>query len=549
MVFLEKAIARISPGWALKREVSRQKLEILNAGYDEGGASLVKRSLKGWSATSAGPREDIDLNLDILRKRSRQLFMNSPIGSSAINTNRTNVIGPGLRLKSHIDSDFLKMSPEQASEWQRKTEREFNIWAKSKHCDALGVNDFADMQAIAFTGQLINGDAWCLFKSSPAKTWMPYSTRLLLIEADRISTPWHNSNLGLVDGINPETKNRIISGIEIDANGKAVAAWICNTYPNSYTGYVLTFERKWERVELFGEKTGRPNILQLMKPERAGQYRGVPYLAPVIETVKQLARYTEAEIAAAVVSAFFTVFVKTSDPTNEKPFGSMTPDASPMTQHEDKSDLELGPGAINVLGEGEDITLANPARPNQHFDGFVLAMSRQIGAALEIPSDVLLKQFSASYSASRGALLEAWKSFKVSRQWVAKEFCQPVYEEWLAEAVAIGRVKAQGFFLDPLIRAAWCRAEWHGPAPGQIDPLKEVIAAQKRIELCLSTRQRESIEINGSDFDNNVRELGREISLIQQFGASDIEPGAPANKSQKKRKTKEVTNSEKVLDF
>ena len=39
-----------------------------------------------------------------------------------------------------------------------------------------------------------------------------------------------------------------------------------------------------------------------------------------------------------------------------------------------------------------------------------------------------------------------------------------------------GRCKAPGFFTDPRIRAAWCKAEWLGPVQGQLDPTKEVKA-------------------------------------------------------------------------
>ncbi|MCF3774148.1 phage portal protein, partial [Salmonella enterica] len=42
-------------------------------------------------------------------------------------------------------------------------------------------------------------------------------------------------------------------------------------------------------------------------------------LAPVIEALKQLGRYTDSELVSAVVSGLFTVFVKTEDP--EWPIG------------------------------------------------------------------------------------------------------------------------------------------------------------------------------------------------------------------------------------
>lgn len=38
---------------------------------------------------------------------------------------------------------MLGLTPEQAEEWQKTTEREFNLWAKDKRaCDATGMNNF-----------------------------------------------------------------------------------------------------------------------------------------------------------------------------------------------------------------------------------------------------------------------------------------------------------------------------------------------------------------------------------------------------------------------
>jgi lambda family phage portal protein len=516
MNFIDRTIAYFSPQRAVRRMAARRVLEIVNSGYDEGGASTRKKSMRGWTAVAGSPKEDIDLNLNTLRARSRDLYMNSPLGSAALKTPKTNVIGPGLRLKSRIDAEFLGISEEEADAWERQVEREFALWAESKHCDALRLNDFYDMQAIAFLGCLMNGDAFCIFKRAKRETWMPYTLRLHLIEADRVSTPWTNATLGNIEGKNSENGNQIISGVETDSQGATVAYWVCNVYPQS-SGLDSMKKKEWVRIEAYGKETGRPNILHLMEAERAEQRRGVPYLAPVIEALKQLTRYTEAELMAAVIAGFYTVFVKSEGPSSDMPLSSMYPREEQVAS-DDPTVYELGPGAVNVLNPGETIEIANPGRPNSQFDGFVNALTRYIGAALEIPQELLQKAFNKSYSAARAALLEAWKMFRTRRAWMAKEFCQPVYEEWLAEAVAIGRIQAPGFFTDPAIRRAWSGAEWNGPTPGQIDPLKEVQAAEKRIELGLSTRERETIEITGGDFDRNIKQLSRENKQMQDAG-------------------------------
>jgi lambda family phage portal protein len=495
-------IAYVSPIAAYKREAARRALDIVN--YQNGGASHTKRSMRAWKASANSATTDIDQNLPTLWARSRDLYMNAPLATSAIKTARTNVVGPGLKLKSHLEVGLLGLTEEEGDQWERKVEREFALWSESKLCDQLRMSDFFDLQATAFMGHLLNGDAFCLFRSDKKAAYMPYTLRLHLIEADRVSTPNKMVGNGII-GINKDNGNYIYSGVEVDnATGQTVAYWISNLDEK--------LRQSWQRVDAFGKTTGAPNILHLIKQERAEQRRGVPYLAPVIETLKQLTRYTEAELMASIIAGMFTVFVKSDGTTSENPLGEMITEKDQVDKTENT--YEMAPGAINVLGPNESIELANPTRPATSFDAFVSSLTRYIGAALEIPQELLLKSFNASYSASRAALLEAWKFFNMSRDWLAKEFCQPIYEQWLTEAVAIGRIHAPGFFVDPAIKKAWCSAEWHGSSQGQIDPLKEVKAAQLRIGLGVSTRERESIEMTGSNFDQNVAQLKREKEMM-----------------------------------
>lgn len=516
---IDKIISYFSPERALKRQAARRALQILNTGYSESGASTRKKSMKGWKASSSSPQADIDMNLDTLRQRSRDLFMGGALGRSAIVTPRTNVIGAGLKLKCRIDYEFLGITRDQADRWERDVEREFSVWAESKFCDALRLNNFYEMQSILFISTLLNGDGWAAIKRAKPGRYFPYGLRVHLFEADRVSTP-KNTTSGLfstssVYGKNPDNNNRIVSGVEINSDGMVVAYWISNHYPGDPSHPTKKIE--WNRVEAYGRKTGQPNILQIMEAERCEQYRGVPYLAPVLEHVKQISRYTEAELMAAIITGFFTVFIKEGQtPTDDFALTEAIPENEKVDL--DPNAFELGAGTINTLPPGYSVDTADPNRPSSNFDAFVTALARHIGAALEIPYELLLKSFTSSYSASRAALLEAWKAFKMRRVWFASDFCQPVYEIWLAEAVARGRVKAPGFFNDPRVAKAWSKAEWYGPAPGQIDPIKEVKAAQMRVDSGFSTRERETIELTGGDFDKNIEQLQRENSLMKQAG-------------------------------
>jgi len=231
----------------------------------------------------------------------------------------------------------------------------------------------------------------------------------------------------------------------------------------------------------------------------------VPVLAPVLEALKQLGRYTEAEINAAVISAMFTVFVQPATATDDRPFGEMLPE-NMLIDTEDQGSVELGNGAIVGLNPGETVSFADPKHPNAGYDKFTEAMIKQIGAALEIPPEVISKQFSTSYSAARGALNEFWRSCDVQRDDFVDSFCQPIYEEWLAEAVARNRIKAPGFFQDPAIRKAYSGCAWPGPARTSLNPVQEISAATKRVEAGFTTAQEETAQMTGGNYNRNIRQ-------------------------------------------
>ena len=81
--------------------------------------------------------------------------------------------------------------------------------------------------------------------------------------------------------------------------------------------------------------------------------------------------------------------------------------------------------------------------------------------------------------------------------------------------MAKGRIPAPGFFSDPLIRKAYTGAEWNGPAQGLLNPVQEVTAAEKRVQNGFSTRDREAMEMNGSDFYRNAAQLKREEKNVK----------------------------------
>lgn len=507
----ENKIARLRAQTSLLESIS-------NSGYSHGGASHTETWAKRWHSSSYSALKDIEENRKTLRERSRDLAMNSSVAAAATNATRTSVIGPGLVPKPKIDYEFLGISREAAANLQGKIKKEFALWADTSLCDSADLNNFYELQQIVFRDWLINGEEFILLKYADATPNMPYQLRLKLVEADRVCT---EDSFGYY--FTPKTLkngNIVINGVEINQEGRVIAYHICSQHPDEYD--VRMVQRKWTRIEKRSPRTGNPNILHVFNAERAEQYRGVPFLAPVVASIKQLTRYTEAEIMAAVINSMFTLFVTTETGNDIAGFAGideeMTGDMkySPNAYDDSNEQITLGSGTVNYLKEGEDIKPVETAHPNAGYEGFSKAITAQIGAALEISPEVLMKQFSSNYSASKGALNETWKAFKMRRAWFTRDFCQEVYNLWFAEAVSKGRINAPGFFADPLIRNAYTQTTWNGPTPGHLNPVQDVNAAITRINNGLSTREDEAAGMNGSDYEDNIRTLTHENERLNE---------------------------------
>lgn len=130
-------------------------------------------------------------------------------------------------------------------------------------------------------------------------------------------------------------------------------------------------------------KTGRQNVLLLLQRERAGQLRGVPLLAPVLESLKQLGRFTDAELTAADSRHVHSVYHQRGS-VQRNSLGEMLPQEV-QVDTPDKNQRGTGSGAFIDLNPGEKVEFADPKHPATGFETFMNAIVKQMAAALEIP--------------------------------------------------------------------------------------------------------------------------------------------------------------------
>ena len=496
---LDKVIAFAAPTWAVERHKSRMVLA-MSGGYT--GARRDRRETRDFNPRATSADESVSGDLPTLRARSRDLVRNAPLAAGGINNIVKNTCATGLSAHPQPDLAVLGWTEEQGLAFSEQMYAHFDRWASSRDCDLTRTQNHYELQPLWVRCTLESGDCFALtpMVSLPNS---PYKTRVQIVEADRVASPngdGKTSEYGKKADGTPLITAVLNGGVEKDEFGAPLAYCILRKHPSSIGFWSRTVE--WDRYLAFGPKTGRRNVLHGFDRLRPDQSRGVPILAPVIEPILQLRRYTDNEVMAAVVTSMFTVFIKTEAEANYQPPAAVQQGLVP--------EMALGNGTINQLGQNEDVTFANPNRPSTTFDPFVQAILKQIGMCLNLPYEVLTMSFTASYSAARGAMLEAWKFYLERRSFLVNSFCQPTYEALMDELVASGAISAPGYFRDPILRAAYQRCDWVGDAMASIDVEKDVRAAAAKVENGFSSIERETMKLESVSSRDVHRQRTRE---------------------------------------
>ena len=459
----------------------------------------VKPAFRSFNPAS-GDADSYSQELSSIANDSWHLYNNFAIAQGIVAKTVTTVVGAGLKFTPIIDRNVLGMSKKEAEAWQKDVRVRFDTWASSKEADHYRLANFYQLQVEALTTMMVDGDALGILTTAK-RYGVPEALTVKLIEGRQLDS---NKTEGFSE--------KIVGGVEYGVSG-VTAYHILNRHPNSLygnTSFTSTRIKAYSGI--------RKNIAHLMQKKRAGQRRGLSILAPVIEELLQLKRMTEAELTSVITTSMMVAFIKT-----DRSFEDIDGDGAADSNYDsDNNEYKLGNGTIIRLDVGESIDVLDPKRRNDTFVPFYNKMVETVAAATQIPPEVIFGKFDSSYSASRGALLEFWKTVKVARANIASDFSGVVYETWLLEEIVRDRIQAEGFLTDYAKRKAYCGGIWVGEGQGLLNPVNEVSAAVNAIDNQLSTRTQETRKLNGGDFDKNMDQLEEEKTMLESvYGVDD----------------------------
>ncbi len=478
-------------------------------------ASTSDLSMPGWFPVPGSADADLLADLETLTPRSRDLARNNGLAAGGMQTLKDCIVGAQLRLSAKPDYRLLGWTPDQAREWGNIVEAKFRSWAETTECDAARELNLLGLTLQALGSAMLNGDHFAL------PLWQPrgdrkWATNLMMVESDRVSTP-------PMLRADPDVR----AGIRRDFYGAPVGYYVSKRHPGDLYGYggfaPAGGMQEWDYVEAT-TRWGRKRVIHLHDKERTGQSRGKPIVTAVMREFHMAGKYTNTELQASVANSLIAAFLE-SDLSPEAAgalFGDDPREAWKASVKQARGIREVKGAAVIPLPVGARLASFTPGRPNAAFEAFMHAVLRHIAAGMNLPYELLLKDFSkTNYSSARATLLEAWRYFNGRRRWLMDTWLRPIYDLWLEEAINAGEIEAPNFYLN---RYAYTRCRFIFSGRGWVDPVKEASASGMRMDYNLSTLEDECAE-QGADWEEVIEQRAHERKRMAELGLP-IETGA-----------------------
>jgi lambda family phage portal protein len=351
-----------------------------------------------WTAVDFSPNQELYNDLAVLKVRSRDLFMNTPVLNNFVTLLQNNVVGDnGFALRS-----LVKNSKGQVNlKISRQIQEAWLDFCKKGVCETSGLMNLNGMLDLAVLSLAVDGEI--LMRKYPGKGKYFYQVQIL-----------HSEMLILTQ------HEEYLLGIKSDEFGKPLKYCITNRHPAD--GFIKYLFVPAEQV------------IHAFIPYQVLANRGVPMAFAVMPKIRELSQYEEAEVVAARIEA--SKFVQY---TQEQPddLDSETAAAGFLPPGQRRNCIE--PGMGEVLPPGVKAEYVKAEHPTTQYPDFVRSHKKDISAGIGLSYNSLYSDFeNTSFSSMRAAYVSDKAFFKKIQNLLVMSVLDPMYEDWIDCACASG---------------------------------------------------------------------------------------------------------------
>lgn len=447
-------------------------------------------------------------------------MQNSGWVSGAADQVITDMIGTELKLNCRPDLSALGYNEKERSAWCRLVEASWRRWSRNPaECDLEGKSTIAETLDGVARYYLAGGEALGVIDFLTAAQRERY-------------------------GIQTGTKVRLVSPHRLKQHTSPMEGWEQGVYhdeigrPQFYR-FTQTRGGMDQDVDIPARAGGVAKVVHVMdRGATPNSPRGISPMVPAFKTVAQSDQLADATLTTALLQTAFAATIQSPEPSESAFEALETLRDSDLEGAQDVADdlfdvwyqrldalksknLSIGGDAsqVNHLGPGEDLKLHSANTPGPQYKEFQHSLLREFARCLGVTFESLVMDHSsASYASVKMANASVWPIVMRRRERIAAPFAQAIFEAWLDEEIATGRIPLKGGYRAfRANRRKVSDAEWRGPSRASADPFRDAQANKVELEAGTTTLQR-ICAAKGLDWEEELDQVAREAERFQAIG-------------------------------
>lgn len=458
-----------------------------------------------------------DVDYYTMARRAYTLVVTNEFARTAVTRLTQFTIGTGLKLHPEPARNFLKQKlkidiPENFS---KEIQDLWNLFEDDNLVSQDGRSNIHTLAKTVFYNAYVAGDVLVIKRI--VKGNLQYQiVNGLSVKTSRI--------------VGKDSNNKVIDGVEVNEKGEHVR-------------YYIQDEKGHETEIPARDSKGRLTAWLVYADERRlGAVRGYSPLGAIMQKLRQIGQYSNAEVIAANTNAKFAAIIEQDkDSSGVNPLKSTngivrslqnqinnTPAPTSSNPAEIKNFADkvkrIASGIFFHLPKGQKMSSFDTKRPNVNYGQFVDSSMKYNYASLGIPLEVALLVFQNNFSASRASLKMFEMILKYLRKYVIVDgFYQIVYKQFFELECLKGNLNAPKYLAltndNGYLDNAYTKAKFVGSQIPHIDETKEVNAVLSKLKGGLSTFEQALEDLgNQTDFDTMIERLKSEKEKIKAAG-------------------------------
>lgn len=305
-------------------------------------------------------------------------------------------------------------------------------------------------------------------------------------------------------------QNKILNGIEFDANNRTVAYHVLTEHPDEAYGSSRAHGGGSQRILA-------DRVIDLALWDRPSSSVGASWYDSTGQTTWDRDNYMGSEIRSAAVDAAFAFVAKLNN--GEKYGGWGFADGTDDEDEDGNRSFKIGQSPVAAtIGKDEELEMIRSSRPNKDAPSFLKLLDRDQAGGLGLSYYTLTGDYeTTNFSSSRAAKIDEDGHLEPLKDWFATHVALPMRRDFNAIAAAGGVFHS----LTPAeFRAnerTYQRFDAIGNGRDMIDPFKEGEARTARMRTGISTFKEECAR-RGNHWIKVLMQVAIEAQIKKLFG-------------------------------